>query len=192
MRRAWLALALVLALPGTALAAESTAPGGFLGAIDAVFAAIVAALEKIIFFDIAGMPLVVLWLIIGAVFFTIQMKFVNFRAFKHAIDVVRGHYDDPNEPGEVNHFQALSTALSATVGLGNIAGVAIAIQIGGPGAVFWMTLAGLFGMTSKFVECTLGQMYRIVRQDGSIAGGPMQYLSRGVLSMLCHLCGYCL
>ena len=180
MRRAWLALALVLALPGTALAAEATAPGGFLGAIDAVFGSIVAALEKIIFFDIAGMPLVVLWLIIGAVFFTIQMKFVNFRAFKHAIDVVRGRYDDPNEPGEVNHFQALSTALSATVGLGNIAGVAIAIQVGGPGAVFWMTLAGLFGMTSKFVECTLGQMYRIVRQDGSVAGGPMQYLSRGV------------
>jgi AGCS family alanine or glycine:cation symporter len=128
MRRAWLALALVLALPGTALAAEATAPGVFLGAIDTVFAAIVAALEKIIFFDIAGMPLVVLWLLVGAIFFTLRMKFVNIRAFRHALDVVRGHYDNPDEPGEVSHFQALAAALSATVGLGNIAGVAIAIS----------------------------------------------------------------
>ena len=180
MRRAWLALALVLALPGTALAAEATTPGGFLGAIDAVFASIVGALEKVIFFDIGGMPLVVLWLLVGAIFFTLRMKFVNIRAFRHALDVVRGHYDDPDEPGEVSHFQALAAALSATVGLGNIAGVAIAIQLGGPGAVLWMTIVGFLGMSSKFAECTLGQMYRIVRQDGSISGGPMYYLSRGL------------
>lgn len=176
----WPALVLLLALPGTALATEPVAKGGFLDRLDAIFAAIVAALAQILFFEIGGIPFIVLWLIIAAVFFTLQMKFVNIRAFKHAIDVVRGRYDDPNEPGEVTHFQALAAALSGTVGLGNIAGVAIAIQLGGPGAVFWMTLAGLFGMTSKFVECTLGQMYRIVRLDGTVAGGPMQYLSRGL------------
>ncbi|MEW6491291.1 MAG: alanine/glycine:cation symporter family protein [Cyanobacteriota bacterium] len=177
---AWLTLALLLTLPGTVLAAEEASSLGFLDRMDAVFGAIVAGLEKTLFLEIGGIPLIVLWLVIAAIFFTIQMRFVNIRAFKHAIDVVRGRYDDPNEPGEVSHFQALAAALSATVGLGNIAGVAIAIQVGGPGAVFWMTLAGLFGMTSKFVECTLGQMYRIVRQDGTVSGGPMHYLSKGL------------
>lgn len=179
-RRLWLLVLLLVALPGTALAAEEAAPGGFLGAIDAVFAAIVSALEKVILLSIGGMPLVVLWLIIGAIFFTVRMKFINIRAFRHAIEVVRGRYDDPNETGEVSHFQALSAALSATVGLGNIAGVAIAIQLGGPGAVLWMTLVGFFGMSSKFTECTLAQMYRIVMPDGRVSGGPMQYLSRGL------------
>lgn len=176
----WLSLVLLLAVPGTTLAAEEAAPTGFLGGIDTIFSAIVAALEKVIFFDIGGMPLVVLWLLVGAVFFTLRMKFVNLRAFKHAIDVTRGRYDNPNDPGEVSHFQALSAALSATVGLGNIAGVAIAIQLGGPGAVFWMTIVGFFGMSSKFTECSLAQMYRIVRPDGTISGGPMHYLSRGL------------
>lgn len=180
IKMAWLTLPLLLALPGAVLAAEEAPSPGFLDRLDFVFGTMVAALEQIIFLNIGGVPLIVLWLVIAAVFFTIQMRFVNIRAFKHAIDVVRGIYDDPNEPGEVTHFQALAAALSATVGLGNIAGVAIAIQVGGPGAVFWMTLAGLFGMTSKFVECTLGQMYRIVRQDGTVAGGPMQYLSKGL------------
>lgn len=179
-RYSWLLVVLILSLPGVALAAEETAPSGFLGGINAVFAAIVSALEKIIFFSIGGMPFIVLWLIVGAIFFTLRMKFINIRAFGHAINVVRGHYDDPSEPGEVTHFQALSAALSATVGLGNIAGVAIAIQLGGPGAVFWMTMAGLFGMTTKFTECTLGQMYRLILPDGRVAGGPMQYLSRGL------------
>lgn len=176
----WLLVVLLVGLPGTALAAEEAAPGGFLGVIDAVFAAIVSALEKVIFFSVGGMPLVVLWLIIGAIFFTLRMKFINIRAFGHSIDVVRGRYDDPNETGEVSHFQALSAALSATVGLGNIAGVAIAIQLGGPGAVFWMTLAGFFGMSSKFAECTLAQMYRIISPEGKVSGGPMYYLSRGL------------
>ena len=179
-RHPWLLIAAVACLPSAALAAEAAAPGGFLGAIDAVFSAIVSALEQIIFFSIGGMPLIVLWLIIGAVFFTLRMSFINIRGFRHAINVVRGQYDDPNEPGEVTHFQALSAALSATVGLGNIAGVAIAIQLGGPGAVFWMTVAGFFGMSSKFTECTLGQMYRIVMPDGRVSGGPMHYLSRGL------------
>ena len=128
----------------------------------------------------AEVPLIVAWLLFGAVFFTLRMKFVNFRLFRHAIDLVRGKYDEPDSVGEVTHFQALSTALSATVGLGNIAGVAIAISIGGPGATFWMIAIGLLGMTAKFTECTLGQKYRQVRPDGKIMGGAMYYLSDGL------------
>lgn len=179
-RHPWILVTVLIGLPGTVLAADATEPGGFLQGIDAVFSTIVSALEKVIFLSIGGIPLVVLWLIIGAIFFTLRMKFINIRAFRHAIAVVQGHYDDPHETGEVTHFQALSAALSATVGLGNIAGVAIAIQTGGPGAVFWMTLVGFLGMTSKFAECTLAQMYRIVLPDGRVSGGPMQYLSRGL------------
>ena len=125
-------------------------------------------------------PLVVLWLIFGAVLFTIMMRFVNIRGFKHAIDLVRGRYDKPGEEGEVSHFQALTTALSATVGLGNIASVAIAISIGGPGATFWMILAGLLGMSSKFTECTLGVKYRMIDMNGIVSGGPMYYLRDGL------------
>ena len=142
-------------------------------------------IANIIFFEIPiggglGMPFVMVWLIIGAAFFTYYMKFINFKGFRHAIDIVRGRYDDPNDPGEVSHFQALTAALSGTVGLGNIAGVAIAVSIGGPGATFWMILAGLLGMTSKFVECTLGVKYRDVHEDNTISGGPMYYLTKGL------------
>jgi len=125
-------------------------------------------------------PFVVVWLILGAVIFTLAFRFVNFRKFKFAIDVVRGRYTDPNEAGEVSHFQALATALSATVGLGNIAGVAIAISLGGPGAMLWMVIAGLLGMSTKFVECTLGVKYREIDENGVVHGGPMFYLSRGL------------
>ncbi len=125
-------------------------------------------------------PLVVIWLIFGAVTFTILLRFINFRGFKHAIQLVRGVYDNPDHKGEVTHFQALTTALSATVGLGNIAGVAIAISIGGPGATFWMIVAGLLGMSSKFVECTLGVKYRQIDKYGVVSGGPMYYLRDGL------------
>jgi len=128
----------------------------------------------------AGIPLTVLWLILGAVYFTFRMGFINLRGFKHAIKLVQGKYDKPEDEGEVSHFQALASALSATVGLGNIAGVAIAIAVGGPGATFWLIVAGFFGMTAKFVECTLGQKYRQVRSDGSVMGGAMYYLSAGL------------
>ena len=132
-------------------------------------------------FDIgASIPIVVVWLVFGALFFTLKMNFINIRAFKHAIDLVRGKYDDPNDQGEVSHFQALATALSATVGLGNIAGVAVAITVGGPGATFWMIIAGLLGMSSKFVECTLGVKYRVVNGNGEVSGGPMYYLRNGL------------
>ena len=132
-------------------------------------------------FDIgADIPIVVLWLVFGALFFTFRMKFINFRGFKHALSLVRGDYDDPEDKGEVSHFQALTTALSATVGLGNIAGVAIAISVGGPGATFWMIVAGLLGMSSKFVECTLGVKYRKLDANGEVSGGPMYYLRDGL------------
>ncbi|MEM0981824.1 MAG: alanine:cation symporter family protein, partial [Cyanobacteria bacterium P01_H01_bin.58] len=144
---------------------------------------IVNWLEAVLFFRIGGLPLIILWLLIGATFFTLRMGFINVRGFKHAVDVALGRYDDPDEPGEVSHFQAIATALSATVGLGNIAGVAIAIQLGGPGATVWMTLAGFLGMSSKFVECTLAQQYRSLRPDGTVAGGPMYYLSQGLAKL---------
>jgi len=128
----------------------------------------------------APISLVVVWLILGAFFFTFFFKFINIRGFKHAIDIVRGVYDDPKSTGEVSHFQALATALSATVGLGNIAGVAIAVSVGGPGATFWMILAGLLGMASKFTECTLGVKYRRIDKEGHVSGGPMYYLRDGL------------
>ena len=129
---------------------------------------------------LVAVPFVVVWLIIGGLVFTIGFKFLNVRKFKFAIDIVRGKYSDPNESGEVSHFQALTAALSATVGLGNIAGVAIAISIGGPGAIVWMILAGLLGMSMKFVECTLGVRYRQIDERGTVYGGPMYYLSQGL------------
>ena len=129
-----------------------------------------------------GIPFIVVWLVLGAMFFTIRMRFINARGFKHALHLVQGKYSDPSQKdiGEVSHFQALTTALSATVGLGNIAGVAVAISLGGPGATFWMIVAGLIGMSSKFVECTLGVKYRKVNEKGEISGGPMYYLSEGL------------
>ena len=130
--------------------------------------------------SVNGMPIVVLWLACGALFFTLMMRGYNIWGFRHAVEIVRGKYDNPDEDGEVTHFQALSSALSATVGLGNIAGVTIAMTLGGPGAFFWMLMCGFFGMTSKFVECTLGQKYRKVKEDGTILGGPMQYLPQGL------------
>jgi len=152
--------------------------------IERIISQVLEGLNDVIFLSIGGMPLIVLWLIFAGVFFTLRMKFVNVRAFKHAIDVVRGKYDDPNsEAGEVSHFQALAIALSGTVGLGNIAGVATAIGLGGPGAVFWITVGGLLAMTTKFTECTLGQKYRIVGSDGRVRGGPMYYLSAGLAEM---------
>lgn len=153
--------------------------------IDRAVQPIVEALSCVIFympfssfgFDI---KIVVLWLIIGAIFFTVYFRFINIRLFKHAIDITRGLYDKKGAKGEVSHFQALVTALSGTVGLGNISGVAVAISLGGAGATFWMIMAGLLGMTSKFVECTLGVKYRHIDSKGEVSGGPMYYLSLGL------------
>ena len=167
---------------------------GILARLDILFSRlIVDPIGAVIFWDVAfwdngepgemKLPIVVLWLGLGAIYFTLRFQFVNFRAFRHAIDCVRGLYSQPGDTGEITHFQALSAALSATVGLGNIAGVAVAVGVGGPGAVLWMVLAGFFGMSSKFAECTLGQKYRIVREDGHVAGGPMLYLRRGLAEL---------
>ncbi|MDT0607028.1 alanine/glycine:cation symporter family protein [Croceitalea sp. F388] len=149
--------------------------------------------SKIVIFGV-GIPMVLILLLTGALFFTVYFKFINILHFKTAIQVVRGKFDYLEEVsqddivgtikneghyGEVNHFQALTTAVSGTVGLGNIAMVAVAISIGGPGATFWMIVAGLLGMSSKFVECTLGVKYRDIDEKGSVYGGPMYYLSRG-------------
>jgi alanine or glycine:cation symporter, AGCS family len=128
----------------------------------------------------AELPLIVVWLIIAAFFFTFYLGFINVRGFKHAIQIVKGDYDAPRGAGEVSHFQALATAVSGTVGLGNIAGVAVAVALGGPGATFWMILAGFLGMSTKFVECTLGVKYRKERPDGTVSGGPMYYLKEGL------------
>lgn len=127
-----------------------------------------------------GIPFIVIWLIFGAAFFTIRMGFINFKGFRHALDLAKGKYDDPNAPGSITHFQALTTAVSATVGLGNIAGVAVAVSLGGAGATFWMIVAGILGMSSKFVECTLGVKYRFINSEGRIFGGPMNYLRYGL------------
>jgi AGCS family alanine or glycine:cation symporter len=141
--------------------------------------------SKIIFFEIPlggglGVPIVLVLLAGTAVFLTVYFKFINVRAFRLAIRTVQGKLTDQDAPGEITHFQALTAALSATVGLGNIAGVAIAISFGGPGAVFWMVMMGLCGMTSKFCECTLGVKYRVIDAQGRVSGGAMYYLSRGL------------
>lgn len=178
--------------PGEADADEApSAPQGWMAQVDSFFGKyLVAPMLAVLFFDFwtekylgVKIPFVVVWLMAGAVFFTLRMGFINVRGFWHAIRLTRGDYDNPDEPGEVSHFQALASALSATVGLGNIAGVAIAVGTGGPGATFWMVVVGLLGMSSKFTECTLGQMYRKVANDGTVSGGPMHYLRDGLAEM---------
>lgn len=126
-----------------------------------------------------GMPLVVL-LVGSGLFFTVSLGFIQFRGLTHSFRILRGDYDDPNDPGEISHFQALTTALSATVGLGNIAGVAFAVKAGGPGAVLWMIMTGLVGMATKYAECSLSVMYRKIGKGGQVYGGPMYYIVNGL------------
>ncbi|MCP4004786.1 MAG: alanine:cation symporter family protein, partial [bacterium] len=140
------------------------------------------ALSALVFFKVsvagAELPLVVLWLVAGAFFFTFRFSFINLRGLRHAFELLRRPAES-DQPGQVTHFQALSTAVSGTVGIGNIGGVAIAVSLGGPGAAFWMIVAGFLGMATKFVECTLGVIYRRENPDSSVRGGPMYYLERG-------------
>ena len=172
------------ALLGMLLSMPVLAEGGIDTRIDEAVKPFADAVAGFIFssFPLAGVqfPYVLVWLIAGATIFTFYFRFINLRAFKHGFQLVRGDYSDPTAAGEVTHFQALATALSGTVGLGNIAGVAIAVSLGGPGATFWMILAGFLGMSSKFVECTLGVKYRNEYTDGTVSGGPMYYLSKGL------------
>jgi len=171
--------------------------------INQAFEPVANFFSTIVFFEIGGIPFVLILLVFSAVFFTVYFGFPNFRFFGKAINTVRGKYDeieghglgdpaaavdgdirdtirDESKDGEVSHFQALATAVSGTVGNGNIAGVALAIALGGPGATFWMIVCGLLGMSTKFVECTLGVQYRDVGKDGTVYGGPMYYLSKGL------------
>ncbi|MGF1521401.1 MAG: alanine/glycine:cation symporter family protein [Leptolyngbyaceae cyanobacterium] len=187
-RNYWFALVLasIVLMPQIAWAQDEAASGGAIGALEAGFQKVIDLISSVFFFKIGGengFPLIVLWLVLGGVFFTLRLQFINIRGFKHAIDVVMGKFDDDEDEGDVSHFQALAAALSGTVGIGNIAGVAIAIRLGGPGAAFWMTVAGFLGMASKFAECTLGQKYRTIKPDGTVGGGPMYYLSRGLSSI---------
>ena len=171
--------------------------------IDKAFKPFSDFFSSVIFFEVfEGAPFVIILLVLSALFFTLYFGFPNIRYFSKAINVVRGKYDhldsatvnedlaidgdikdtinDEGKDGEVTHFQALATAVSGTVGNGNIAGVALAIALGGPGATFWMIICGLLGMSTKFVECTLGVQYRDVGKDGTVYGGPMYYLSKGL------------
>ena len=127
-----------------------------------------------------GLPFIVVVLALGGIFFTLRYYFVNVWLFPHSIQVIRGKYDAPDHAGEISHFQALTSALSATVGLGNIAGVAVAISLGGPGAVFWMWVIAFFGMSMKFSSCTFAQLFRRIDPDGRTLGGPMVYLEEGL------------
>ncbi|AXT58408.1 alanine:cation symporter family protein [Aquimarina sp. AD1] len=202
MKRILLSI-LALTIPFLTFAQE-TAEKGLDQKIDEAFQPISNFFSKVIFFEVfEGAPFVIILLVLSAIFFTIYFGFPNIRYFGKAINVVRGKYDeveghslgdpkagvdgdipdtirDESKEGEVSHFQALATAVSGTVGNGNIAGVALAIALGGPGATFWMIVCGLLGMSTKFVECTLGVQYRDVGEDGTVYGGPMYYLSKGL------------
>ena len=180
MKKVFLSLSLVLF--STIVSAQEK---GLDQRIDEAFAPVSDFFSNAVFFQVAGYPFVIFLLVGSALFFTLYFGFPNIRYFKTAINVVRGKYDnhdkdDNSEDGEVSHFQALATAVSGTVGNGNIAGVALAIALGGPGATFWMIICGLLGMSTKFVECTLGVQYRDVGKDGTVYGGPMYYLTKGL------------
>jgi len=176
----------IVVAPGlTLLSFANVCHASFDESIEQAFSPIAGAMVNFVFFTVpigeTDLPLIVVWLIAGAIFFTFYLRLINIRGFRHAIRIVAGKEDDaPKAPGEVSHFQALTTAVSGTVGVGNITHVAVAISIGGPGATFWLIVAGFLGMASKFVECTLGVKYRQINDDGSVSGGPMFYLDKGL------------
>lgn len=163
--------------------------------IEAVVAPVANAISSAVFYEVplpggVSVPVIMIWLIVAAVVFTLYFRFINVRGFAHGYRLIRGDYADASSPGEISHFQALTSAVSGTVGLGNIAGVAVAITVGGPGATLWMILAGLLGMSSKFVECSLGVMYRRQHADGTVSGGPMYYLRYGIATNYPRLAGF--
>ncbi|MBT37083.1 MAG: alanine/glycine:cation symporter family protein [Myxococcota bacterium] len=187
MNQANLSEAVVAA--GSGVSAVSSAPvvigaGGIDSLLNDTLAPFASWLSEMVFYEVSiggvEFPLIVAWLIAGASYFTVYFRGVNIRGMWDGLALLRPSADKRDQPGEISHFQALATALSGTVGVGNIAHVAVAISIGGPGAIFWLIVAGLLGMASKFVECTLGVKYRIQHPDGSVSGGPMFYLHRGL------------
>ena len=158
------------------------------GLLDQAVQPVADAVAAFIFFAVpiggTEVPLIVIWLVLGGVFFTLFLRGINLTGFAHAVSVVRGKVHEANAVGEVSQFQALTTAVSGTVGIGNIAGVAVAISVGGPGATFWMIVAGLLGMSTKFAECTLAVKYRSIDSvSGEVSGGPMYYLQRGLAAL---------
>lgn len=165
---------------------SETAGGGIDDAINSAVQPIADFVSGIIFYAVPigsdgfAVPLIVVWLVVAATFFTVWLGFPQLSGVKHSIDLVRGKYSKPDDAGDVSPFQALTTALSGTVGLGNIAGVGVAVTLGGPGATFWMIVAGLLGMATKMAECTLGVKYRTYGRDGTVSGGPMYYLQDGM------------
>lgn len=181
-------LPLPVALPPKTPSQVGTDQGTWIDSVDSFFGKyLVKPLAAVLFFDFGtekwlgvSVPFVVMWLLCAGIFLTLRMGFINFRLFRHAIDLVRGKYDDADHRGDITHFQALSSALSGTVGLGNIAGVAMAIGLGGPGATAWLIFFGLIGMTTKFAECSLAVMYRTTDSKGMVLGGPMVYLEKGL------------
>ena len=148
--------------------------------IEAMFKPLVDVLSSVLFFDIGGFPFIVLWLVVAAFFFTFYLRGVNFRLFGHALSVVSGKFDKKEDSGEVSHLQALLSAISATVGLGSIAGVSVAVAVGGPGAIFWIVAAGMLGMATKFAEVTLSMCYRRIDANGKVFGGPFEYIQSGL------------
>ncbi|WP_374473880.1 alanine/glycine:cation symporter family protein [Arenimonas sp.] len=190
---------MTLTRPAGALAAlaasEAAAAPTLDDRIQSLFGPVADTLSAFVFVEVPlpgglSAPLVVLWLAAAACLFTVYFRFINVRGFAHGFRLIRGDYAEPGGPGEVSHFQALTSAVSGTVGLGNIAGVAVAITVGGPGATFWMIVAGLLGMSTKFVECTLGVMFRRQNPDGSMSGGPMYYLRDGLARHRPGLAGF--
>ena len=162
-------------------AADSGGLRGFEEAVNDVVGPFADWLSSVVFYAVplpggSELPLVVLWLVAAGVIITAYLGVVQVRGARLSLEVVRGKFSRPDDPGEITHFQALSSALSGTVGLGNIAGVGAALALGGAGATFWMVVCGLLGMATKFAECTLGVKYRTVNADGSISGGPFKYL----------------
>ena len=179
------AIAAILSCADTAFAEEGTSNWiqGRLAGIDGLLATTVDFLATVLLFDFGtGVPLIVAILLLGGIYYSFYLGWFSIRAFTHSINVIRGVYDDPDDPGEISHFKALTSALSATIGLGNIAGVAVAIGTGGPGALVWMMITAIFGMSSKLASCTLAIMYRTIHPDGRVAGGPMYYLEKGLES----------
>ncbi len=157
---------------------------GIDAAINSIVAPAAEALSAVVFFSVpigeAELPLIVAWLIAAAAFFTVYFGFISLRGFPHAFRLLRGDFADPEHPGEVSHFQALATAVSGTVGIGNIGGVAVVITLGGPGATFWLIVAGFLGMSTKLAECIAGVKYRQEHADGTVSGGPMYYLEHSL------------
>jgi AGCS family alanine or glycine:cation symporter len=173
-----------LSPPTTVLAAEGGTLSSIEEAINSAFNPVSDAVSGFIFAEITvfgvTFPWIVGWLVLAAAIFTTYFGVIQLRGFATAVRILRGKHSKPDDPGEISHFQALSSAVSGTVGLGNIAGVGVAVTIGGAGATFWMIVCGLLGMCTKFVECTLGVKYRDIHEDGSVSGGPMHYLRKGL------------